>query len=89
MPAEHHQHYKHTTRTNAHTRTPIQVKAGTIFDNILVCDDPDFAKAEAEKNIVPLQTKEKEMKKKVDDEESEQRRKEEVNPLLFPVELFV
>jgi hypothetical protein len=23
-----------------------QVKAGTIFDNILVCDDPEFAKAE-------------------------------------------
>jgi len=22
-----------------------QVKAGTIFDNILVCDDPEFAKA--------------------------------------------
>jgi hypothetical protein len=55
-----------------------QVKAGSIFDNILVCDDPDFAKAEAEKNIVPLQEKEKEMKKKVDDEEAETRRKEEV-----------
>merc|ERR1712196_284480 len=54
-----------------------QVKAGSIFDNILVCDDPDFAKAEAEKNIVPLQTKEKEMKKKKDDEEAEQRRKED------------
>merc|ERR1712100_413808 len=45
-----------------------QVKAGSIFDNILVCDDPEFAKAEAEKNIVPLMTKEKEMKKKNDDD---------------------
>merc|ERR1712070_1282634 len=40
-------------------------------------DDPDFVKAEAEKNIVPLMTKEKEMKKEKDDEEAEQRRKEE------------
>lgn len=55
-----------------------QVKAGTIFDNILVCDDPDFAKAEAEKNIVPLQAKEKEAKRKADDDEAEKRRKEEV-----------
>merc|ERR1712216_181261 len=54
-----------------------QVEAGSIFDNILVCDDPEFAKAEAEKNIVPLMTKEKEMKKEKDDEEAEQRRKEE------------
>ena len=42
------------------TRFVYQVKAGSIFDNILVCDDPEFAKAEAEKNIVPLMTKEKE-----------------------------
>jgi hypothetical protein len=56
----------------------VQVKAGTIFDNILVCDDAEFAKAEAEKNIVPLQAKEKEMKKQADDEEAEKRRKEEV-----------
>ena len=34
--------------------------------------------AEAEKNIVPMQTKEKEMKRKGDDEEAEKRRKEEV-----------
>lgn len=61
-----------------------QVKAGTIFDNILVCDDEEFAKAEAEKNIVPLQEKEKEMKKKVDDEEAEKRRKEEVCGALLP-----
>jgi len=54
-----------------------QVKAGSIFDNILVCDDEEFAKAEAEKNIIPLLAKEKEMKKTADDDESETRRKEE------------
>jgi hypothetical protein len=41
--------------------------------------------AEAEKNIVPLQTKEKEMKRKADDEESEKRRKEEVNLTVNPL----
>jgi len=45
-----------------------QVKAGTIFDNILVCDDPAYAKEIAEKEIVPLQAKESEMKAKVDEE---------------------
>jgi len=54
-----------------------QVKAGSIFDNILVCDHEEFAKAEAEKNIIPLLAKEKEMKKTADDDESETRRKEE------------
>lgn len=54
------------------------MKAGTIFDNILVCDDAEFAKAEAEKNIIPLMAKEKEMKKTADDEESDKRRKDEV-----------
>lgn len=39
-----------------------QVKAGTIFDNILVCDDPAYAKAQAEKIIVPFQKAESEMK---------------------------
>ena len=68
-------------RNAAHVSHLQQVKAGTIFDNILVCDDPDFAKAEAEKNIVPLQAKEKEAKKKADDEEAETRRKEEVRTL--------
>uniref|UniRef100_A0A7S4P4Z8 Calreticulin n=1 Tax=Guillardia theta TaxID=55529 RepID=A0A7S4P4Z8_GUITH len=54
-----------------------QGKAGSIFDNILVCDDPAYAKAQAEKNIVPLQKAEKEMKQKKDDEEAEQRKKED------------
>lgn len=68
-----------TSHYARHPLSRMQVKAGSIFDNILVCDDPDFAKAEAEKNIVPLQTKEKEMKKKADDEEAEKRRKEDVS----------
>mmetsp|Transcript_22605 Transcript_22605/g.34412 ORF Transcript_22605/g.34412 Transcript_22605/m.34412 type:complete len:410 (+) Transcript_22605:72-1301(+) len=54
-----------------------QVKAGSIFDNILVCDDPDYAKAQAEKYIVPFQKGEKEMKEKADKEEAEKRRQEE------------
>jgi calreticulin len=45
-----------------------QVKAGTIFDNILVCDDPAYAKEIAEKNIVPLQKKESDMKNEQDEE---------------------
>jgi len=68
--------------TPRHATTAImcnkQVKAGSIFDNILVCDDAEFAKAEAEKNIIPLMAKEKEMKKTADDGESEKRRKDEV-----------
>jgi calreticulin len=57
-----------------------QVKAGTVFDNILVCDDAEYAKAQAEKNIVPLMKKEGEMKNeaaKKEMEESEKKRKEE------------
>jgi len=45
-----------------------QVKAGTIFDNILISDDPAYAKEIAEKNIVPLQKKESEMKNQQDEE---------------------
>jgi len=45
-----------------------QVKAGTIFDNILITDDPAYAKEIAEKNIVPLQKKESEMKAQQDEE---------------------
>jgi len=54
-----------------------QVKAGTVFDNILVCDDAEYAKAQAEKNIVPLQKKESEMKASKDKEEEEKRKAEE------------
>ena len=32
----------------------MQVKAGTIFDNILVCDDPEYAKAQAENKPIFL-----------------------------------
>mmetsp|Transcript_17950 Transcript_17950/g.27765 ORF Transcript_17950/g.27765 Transcript_17950/m.27765 type:complete len:318 (+) Transcript_17950:836-1789(+) len=54
-----------------------QVKAGTVFDNILVCDDAEYAKAQAEKNIVPLQKKESEMKAEQDKQEEEKRKAEE------------
>lgn len=87
MPVSHPAHDHHACPHTYHHK-PTQVKAGTIFDNILVCDDPDFAKAEAEKNIVPMQTKEKEMKKKADDEESDKRRKEEVNFVPSPLRRF-
>ena len=45
-----------------------QVKAGTIFDNILITDDASYAKDIAEKNIVPLQKKESDMKNQQDEE---------------------
>ena len=42
-----------------------------------MCDDPEYAKAQAEKYIVPFQKGEKEMKTNTDKEEAEKRRKEE------------
>uniref|UniRef100_A0A6T8LDM7 Calreticulin n=2 Tax=Hemiselmis andersenii TaxID=464988 RepID=A0A6T8LDM7_HEMAN len=54
-----------------------QVKAGTIFDNILVCDDPEYAKAQAEKTIVPFQKGEAEMKESADKAEAEMRKAQE------------
>jgi calreticulin len=54
-----------------------QVKAGTIFDNILVCDDPAYAKSVAEKTIVPFQKGEAAMKEKADKEAEEKRKKED------------
>merc|ERR1711966_97791 len=53
-----------------------QVKAGTIFDNILVCDDPAYAKAQAEKVIVPFQEGEAKMKEETDKAEADKRAKE-------------
>ncbi|KAL9682157.1 hypothetical protein QQ045_013950 [Rhodiola kirilowii] len=59
-----------------------QVKAGSVFDNILVCDDPDYAKQvvneifenrEAEKEAL----EEAEKKKKAREEEEGQRAREE------------
>mmetsp|Transcript_2711 Transcript_2711/g.6199 ORF Transcript_2711/g.6199 Transcript_2711/m.6199 type:complete len:441 (+) Transcript_2711:83-1405(+) len=54
-----------------------QVKAGTIFDNILVCDDPAYAKSVAEKTIVPFQEGEKAMKEIADKEEADKRKEED------------
>lgn len=30
----------------------LQVKAGSVFDNILICDDPDYAKEVAEETVL-------------------------------------
>merc|ERR1711966_36043 len=59
-----------------------QVKAGTIFDNILVTDDVDYAKAHGEKTWKAQKDGEKAMKEKADEEkrkkdEAERAKKEE------------
>merc|ERR1711998_615219 len=59
-----------------------QVKSGTIFDNILMTDDVDYAKAHAEKTWKAQKDGEKAMKEKADEEkrkkdEEERAKKEE------------
>merc|ERR1711871_273731 len=59
-----------------------QVKSGTIFDNILITDDVDYAKQHAEKTWKAQKDGEKAMKKKADEEkrkkdEEERKKKEE------------
>merc|ERR1712054_118476 len=59
-----------------------QVKSGTIFDNILVTDDVDYAKAHGEKTWKAQKDGEKAMKEKADEErrkkdEEERAKKEE------------
>jgi calreticulin len=60
-----------------------QVKAGTIFDNILVTDDVDYAKKFAEDTWGANKEKEKKMKESIDEvdkkkkEEEEKKQKEE------------
>merc|ERR1712054_705264 len=59
-----------------------QVKSGTIFDNILVTDDVDYAKAHGEKTWKAQKDGEKAMKEKADEEkrkkdEEERKKKEE------------
>jgi len=60
-----------------------QVKSGSIFDNILVCDDADFAKQYAKDTFEAMKDGEKKMKEKRDEEdrlkreEEEKKRKEE------------
>merc|ERR1711988_600709 len=59
-----------------------QVKSGTIFDNILITDDVDYAKSHAEKTWKAQKDGEKAMKEKADEEkrkkdEEERAKKEE------------
>merc|ERR1719352_281224 len=59
-----------------------QVKSGTIFDNLLITDDVDYAKAHADKTWKAQKDGEKAMKEKADEEkrkkdEEERAKKEE------------
>jgi len=54
-----------------------QVKSGSIFDNILVCDDADFAKQYAKDTFEAMKDGEKKMKEKRDEEERVKREEEE------------
>merc|ERR1719335_1191101 len=59
-----------------------QVKSGTIFDNILITDDVDYAKSHGEKTWKAQKDGEKAMKEKADEEkrkkdEEERAKKEE------------
>jgi len=54
-----------------------QVKSGTIFDNILICDDPDFASQYIKDNFEATREGEKKMKEKFDEEERIKREEEE------------
>merc|ERR1712010_417621 len=58
-----------------------QVKSGTIFDNILITDDVDYAKAHADKTWKAQKDGEKAMKEKAEEErakkEEERKKKEE------------
>lgn len=54
-----------------------QVKAGTIFDNIIVTDDPATAKAFAEETWGATKDAEKKMKEKQEEEERKKREEEE------------
>ena len=54
-----------------------QVKSGTIFDNILIADSVDDAKAHAAETFDKLKTAEKEAKDKHDEEERKKREEEE------------
>ncbi|XP_025109080.1 calreticulin-like [Pomacea canaliculata] len=54
-----------------------QVKSGTIFDNILITDDPDFAKEFGESTWGKTKDPEKKMKEAQDEEERKKREEEE------------
>merc|ERR1711975_80180 len=54
-----------------------QVKSGTIFDNILITDDVDYAKSHAEKTWKAQKDGEKAMKEKADEEERKKKEEED------------
>jgi calreticulin len=54
-----------------------QVKAGTIFDNLMVTDDPDEAKTFAEETWAKTKEEEKKMKEAQDEEERKKMEEEE------------
>merc|ERR1712179_675606 len=54
-----------------------QVKSGTIFDNLLITDDVDYATAHAEKTWKAQKDGEKAMKEKADEEKRKKAKKEE------------
>merc|ERR1711967_13566 len=53
-----------------------QVKSGTIFDNILITDDVDYAKSHAEKTWKAVKEKADEEKRKKDEEERAKKEEE-------------
>ena len=55
----------------------LQVKSGTIFDNILITDDVDYAKEVGDSLWGKTKEPEKQMKEKQDEEERKQREEEE------------
>ena len=61
-----------------------QVKAGTIFDNILVTDDPVYASKYAQETWGAMKDGEKAMM----EEEEQRRQKAEVSLFLFPYGQF-
>merc|ERR1711918_264800 len=54
-----------------------QVKSGTLFDNILITDDVEYATAHAEKTWKAQKDGEKAMKEKAKKDEEERAKKEE------------
>merc|ERR1711912_162504 len=58
-----------------------QVKSGTIFDNILITDDVDYATAHAEKTWKAQKDGEKAMKKKAEEKKEEKPAEEEKKEL--------
>lgn len=58
-------------------RFPLQVKSGTIFDNMLITDDEKLAEKVGEETWGAMKEGEKKMKDKHDEEERKKREEEE------------